>query len=259
MRWSETRERQRIEAFLRRAPDLHLYELGDLDPEVWPHTRWWMDGADEALAMLYGVTDPPTLLALCKPNCAVMPRLLMKITPELPAEVYAHLTPGLVEGLTRYRARSGGVHHKMSLARVDAVMDAADERIERAPEANSLLEFYRSAYPDHWFDPTTAQLEHYFVERLAEGSVAGVAGVHVASKTQRVAALGNIATSTAHRGQGVAFRTTAAVCRSLLSAGIRAIGLNVDCANTHAIRCYERLGFAYHATYEEWSLSAHDG
>jgi predicted GNAT family acetyltransferase len=77
-----------------------------------------------------------------------------------------------------------------------------------------------------------------------------VAGVHVYSEPYRVAALGNVATHTAHRGQGLATTAVAALCRNLLGT-VDHVGLNVAADNTAAIRCYQRLGFRIIATYEE--------
>ena len=47
----ERRDREGIEAFLRRDEFLHLYGLGDLDDAFFPDTTWWTlgDGSIEAL------------------------------------------------------------------------------------------------------------------------------------------------------------------------------------------------------------------
>ena len=44
---------------------------------------------------------------------------------------------------------------------------------------------------------------------------------------------------------------TAATCQQLLADGVLTIGLNVERANTAAIRLYEGLGFTRVTTYEE--------
>ncbi len=76
------------------------------------------------------------------------------------------------------------------------------------------------------------------------------AGVHVYSSSYRVAALGNIATDSAWRGQGLAQRATAQLCRWLLDT-VDTIGLNVNADNAAAIACYRKLGFEVAAEYDE--------
>jgi ribosomal protein S18 acetylase RimI-like enzyme len=70
-----------------------------------------------------------------------------------------------------------------------------------------------------------------------------------------VAALGNIVTHPACRGQGLARAATAGLCRSLRES-VDHIGLNVAADNVAAIRCYERLGFATIGHYGEFNLRA---
>ncbi len=48
--------KRQIERYLRRAPYLHLYGLGDLDDFFWPDTVWYalQTGSEiDALALLY--------------------------------------------------------------------------------------------------------------------------------------------------------------------------------------------------------------
>jgi hypothetical protein len=98
-------DKARILEFLERDADLHLYEIGDLDPLFWPHTRWYglEDGAGRlvALALLYSATALPVLLALSRDGGRTA-TLLDAIRPQLPARFYAHLSPGLVGVLEPY-------------------------------------------------------------------------------------------------------------------------------------------------------------
>jgi predicted GNAT family acetyltransferase len=83
------------------------------------------------------------------------------------------------------------------------------------------------------------------------GRLVSVAGVHVYSPTYRVAALGNIATHPAHRGNGYGREATGQLCRRLF-ASVDHIGLNVKADNTTAIACYKSLGFDIIGSYEEY-------
>jgi ribosomal protein S18 acetylase RimI-like enzyme len=116
-------------------------------------------------------------------------------------------------------------------------------------DARELESLYADAYPGNWFDPRMLETGAYFGVREG-GALASVSGVHVVSRTQRVAALGNVATRPDMRGRGLARIAVAATCRAL-RADVHHLGLNVDCSNAEGIRLYEGLGFTRVATYEE--------
>ncbi len=99
------------------------------------------------------------------------------------------------------------------------------------------------------FDPRMLATGEYFGAR-ADGALVCAAGVHVVSRAQRVAALGNVATHPAWRGRGLAPRVVGRLCRSLL-ASVDLVGLNVAAENAAAIACYAGLGFAVAADYDE--------
>lgn len=246
-----------IERFARRDVALHFYELGDLDPAFFPRTRWWGlkegDGLS-ALALLYDGGDPPTLIALARDDGGAAGELLAAIATELPDRLYAHLSPGLVERLSkRYVCQPKGRHSKMVLS---AMPEVSDDDVVRLGEADLALlrSLYASAYPGNWFDSRMLATGQYHGVWEGDALVA-VAGVHVFSPAYGVAALGNVTTAPSHRGRGLAGRATRAVCRSLAASGITTVGLNVRADNAAAIRCYERLGFEIVAEYDEAGLT----
>jgi len=54
-----------IEAFVRRNPLRHLFELGDLDERYWPHTVWYaLEGVDTSAVTPLTQADVPALEAL---------------------------------------------------------------------------------------------------------------------------------------------------------------------------------------------------
>ena len=258
----EVTDPETIERFARRDPALHLYEIGDLDPFFWPHTRWWglSDAGGDlcALALLYAGGEPRTLLALARPDDAAAAELLVQLRPQLPDRLYAHLGPGLAARLApRYAIEPHGRHLKMALtggAGLDRVDTTGVERLSQEDLAD-LRALYQRAYPENWFDPRMLTTRQYFGVR-ERGELVCAAGVHVYSPRYAVAALGNVTTDPACRGRGLATRTTARLCQSLCDAGISTLGLNVLSQNAAAIRCYERLGFAIVGEYDEVMLSA---
>lgn len=248
----ETRDRERIEAFLRRDRELHVYEIGDLDPFFWPATTWWtaMRGdAIAALALLYRGPAIPTLLVLERHDLEAGCWLASRLSPLLPDPLYAHLSPGLVEAFGDRPREAQGTYLKMTLGTLAEVDTAGVERLG-VQDLAAIDAFYARAYPDNWFDPRMLETGEYFGVRDGNALI-GIAGVHVVSAHHGVAALGNIATDPAHRGRGIARRTTAATCSSLLRR-VDTLSLNVSAENAAAIRCYRALGFDIAATYEEW-------
>jgi ribosomal protein S18 acetylase RimI-like enzyme len=258
-----------IEAHLRRAPYLHAYELGDLDPHERPHTTWFASASGgasagasiDAVLLLYRGLATPTILGLADGDPAALHALITAHAHELPPICYAHLTEGLTAALApRYRVEL--LSHNLKMALTGAVGEpgstgalgepgAAIHRLTPA-DADEVVRFYREAYPASYFEPVNLVRGPYLAVRDDRG-IAAIAGVHVYSPALRVASLGNIATRPDARGRGHAGRATAALCR-LLRAGADVIGLNVRADNAPAIACYRRVGFEVRHRYDEWRL-----
>ncbi|HEU4727148.1 MAG TPA: GNAT family N-acetyltransferase [Kofleriaceae bacterium] len=243
-----------IEAFLRRAPYLHAYELGDLDPREAPHATWIARDPIDAVVLVYRGLATPTIIALADGDPAPLHTLLAACVPSLPDRFYAHLTPGIEAALApAYHARLLGHHHKMALvAPIAAGSDDAVEPLTPA-HAGEVVRFYAESYPGSYFEPVNLERGPYVALRDARG-IAAIAGVHVFSPVVRVASLGNIATRPDARGRGYARRATAALCRQL-TAEIDIIGLNVRADNAAAIACYRAIGFEVRHDYDEWIVT----
>lgn len=256
-------QREAIEAVLRRDVPLHLYELGDLDDFFWPYTTWygWRgERGVEQLALLYSGGRQATLIALCREDDATLRALLRATARLLPSQLYAHLAPGLADELAQaYRVGPRGQHRKMSLvdpSRLGSV-DVGEVEALAPRHGDEIQQLLASAYPHHWFEPRMLETGQYVGLRRA-GQLVCVAGVHVYSARYRVAALGNVATHPDARGEGLATRACAKLCRQLLES-VDHVGLNVAADNHGAVRCYERLGFETIARYEECELEARRG
>ena len=249
---------QEIETFLRKNTFLHLYSLGDLDDFFWPYTTWYALKDRQQimqLALLYTGTRLPVLLGLTEGPTDLTRELLQSIMHLLPARLYAHLSGDLATLFAGdYHLHSHGTHYKMGLVHKEQ-MEAIDT-IRVVPLSSSdLVEIealYRLSYPENWFDPRMLETGCYYGIRH-EKELVSVAGIHVYSPRYKVAAVGNVTTHPAFRGQGLATIVCAKLCRSLLHT-VDYIGLNVKADNISAIRCYQRLGFEYIATYEECAL-----
>ncbi|MFL5704574.1 MAG: GNAT family N-acetyltransferase [Ktedonobacteraceae bacterium] len=117
-------------------------------------------------------------------------------------------------------------------------------------DLDELETFYADSYPGNWFDPRMLETGCYYGLRRNK-QLASVAGIHVYSPRYKVAVLGNVTTHPDYRGQGLATAVCAKLCQALLRT-VDYVGLNVKTDNLSAIKCYERLGFAPIATYEEF-------
>jgi ribosomal protein S18 acetylase RimI-like enzyme len=236
-----------MEAFLRRDAALHAYELGDLDPAFAPFTRWFV--GEGAVALLYTASDPATLLCFHREPAQALP-LLRSL--ELPDELYAHLSPGLLEALP-HRVIHRSQHLKMALAELHEVPLPSEPALLGPEHEDELLAFYAVSYPDNWFDPRMLRLEPYVGLREG-GELMAVAGLHVWSSAYGVAAIGNVAVHPHARGRGLGAAVTWALCQRLRGRA-QTIALNVQADNTAAISAYRRVGFVPVAPYEEVRLT----
>ena len=254
----ELNDRAAIAGALRRNRFLHVYELGDLDDFFWPHTRfvgWHGGGSLTQVALLYTEPEPPVLLALADEPLGDMARLLEELLPDLPDGLYVHVSPSLLELFERrYRVGSHGLHLKMGLADTSRLDDGEPAEPLGPSDLDEVTAFYERAYPGTWFAPRMLETRRYVGVRRG-GRLACVAGVHVHSPVWRVAALGNVATLPALRGQGLATQACRDLCRRLLADGIDTIALNVRAGNAPAIASYRRLGFEVAGEYVEAELS----
>ncbi len=253
----ELRDKVRIEAFLRRNPELHVYSLGDLDDFFWPDTTWyaWEESGElREIVLVYAGRGLPTVVALSEHPAAVR-KLLQEVAPLLPGWFYAHLSPGVQQVFERtHRVESHGPHHKMALrnaSRVRAV-DGSAAVLLTERDRDDLVHLYDESYPGNWFDARMLETRQYFGLRV-EGQLVSVAGVHVYSRAYRVAAIGNVVTHSAHRNRGYGTLVTARLCQSLLGTTDH-IGLNVKADNAPARACYTRLGFEVVASYGEFTI-----
>jgi ribosomal protein S18 acetylase RimI-like enzyme len=250
-------DKSRIEAFLRKNAELHLYSLGDLDDFFWPQTTWYgweTDGGLQDIVLIYGGAGVPTVVGIGEHPAALCERM-GEVVPLLPERFYAHLSPGVEEVFRQtHRIDSHGPHYKMALqnaSRLAAIDCSGAVRLDPQDQVE-LVRLYDESYPGNWFDPRMLQTGQYFGLRVG-GRLVCAAGIHVCSERYGVAAVGNVVTHPAHRNKAYAKLVTARLCHSL-RAKVRHIGLNVAAHNQAALACYEKLGFEIVAPYGEFTV-----
>ncbi|MEV6976603.1 GNAT family N-acetyltransferase [Kitasatospora sp. NPDC093806] len=279
-------DRPALAARFGRDPELHLFELGDLDEPFWSHTAWYTTSAadepvangpaangpaangpaaDGPVALLYGVGEVPTLLGLARPERADrLAELLDAMRPVLPRRFLAHLTEGGVAALAPdYRAERRTAMLRMSLTDRATLAALAPHRAAGAfpvvplgaADLADLRALFAAGYPGNWFDERMLTTGPYVGVRDAAGRLVAAAGVHVHSAAQRVAVIGNVTTHPEARGRGLATACTARLCEVLARTADH-IGLNVRADHPTAVALYRRLGFTTTTPFEEAVLTA---
>lgn len=260
-------DKSEIEDFLRQAPFLHLYALGDLDDFFWPYTTWIAVKENQAvveLILVYSGGGLPVVLAIGAGDRLLLQELLNTAAsqPLLPRQFYAHFSPGLADGVGKagYRLESHGRYLKMGLLQPDKLAEYAATHpsgptIRRltVDDEEPLRRMYDDSYPGNWFDPRMLETGCYF-GAWQNDKVVSAAGIHVYSSQFQAAALGNICTRPELRGQGLGTAVTAQVCLDMIPR-IKTIGLNVRADNLPALAAYQRLGFEEVAEYDEYMVS----
>jgi len=259
---------QRIRAFLSQDPFATAYMLGNLDAIYGGYCTWYLaseGGRDTAVLQVYTGLSAPVLIT--HGTSSGLTAILARFLPDLPTRAHIHLMPehlgvldrhfelGSLRPMVRMALVATQLSRSGSPARSDAPGDGygAVERLGHR-DTGDIMELF-TFYPDTFFEPHQLSTGHYYgVRQDSEkrpGHLVAVAGIHVASRFERIAALGNIVTHPDHRGRGLSTRVTAHLCEVLTAEGIELLALNVERKNASALKVYEKLGFREHCTYLE--------
>jgi hypothetical protein len=244
-------DRKVLEGFLLRDRIVSCYALCDLDEPYWSQSVWHAalddSGRIDTLALEFTAYDPPALLTFGSADGIAD---LVSSDETLPPVHYAHM-------LTRHEQimRSAYDYDRLVLMRRMALIADEFRPVEREGvvrlrpgDVGEMMELYRY-YPGHFFQPSQLEMGVYYGVRSG-GSLVSISGTHVVSKTQRIAALGNIVTHPKFRRRSFAKAATSAVCRESCSA-VDLVCLNVADDNVPGIAAYEAIGFRTHSHYLE--------
>lgn len=235
------------------------YAVGDLEPALFPSTTWYgaIDaGPIEALLMVYHGLVPPVLFVMGVPEGTGF----LLHAADLPAHVFvtcrsrhlpvvqAHYRFPDVRPMLRMRVRPADF--------LPCDFEGAAVRLTSAD--GSLLEALYAQGGDFAPDAfSPRQLDDGVFHGIFDGARPGesgrlvaAAGTHLLARAYGIAAVGNIYTHPAYRGQGLARAVTSAVTADLLAAGLDVV-LNVHENNNHALRIYQRLGYQIHCRFIE--------
>lgn len=259
----QTKDLERVRQALLQDPIAAAYMLGDLDPLYNHSCTWWVaheDGADQAVLLVYNGLSAPVVLTYG--SAAGIGAIATTQLEDLPWRGHVHLSPDHLEAMQA----------TFAFERMRLMLRMGVETSELVREVRSPSHDYTNItrlghrdtgdivalsehYPDSFFEPHQLSTGHYYGVRTVSGELVSVAGVHIVSRVDQIAALGNIVTHPDHRGRGLSTACTAHLAGALADEGMRLLVLNVQRENVDARRVYEKLGFREHCTYLEGFLN----
>jgi ribosomal protein S18 acetylase RimI-like enzyme len=182
-----------------------------------------------------------------------MPQLVQAITDELPNRFYCHYPKELEQMFaSSYTVTPFGTYLKMDFHEclVDLSCIEPQDCIQlTSRDESQLRKLYQIAYPGNYFNPQMLATGKYYGVKNGE-EILSVAGVHVYSRTYRIAVLGNVTTHPSIRNRGLAKQCVVTLLKTL-EPDVDFIGLNVKADNYPALALYQRIGFSIASTYEE--------
>lgn len=93
MEYTRLGDRDQIKEYLNPHPELFVYSLGDLDDDLWPHTKWFgavEGGSIKAICMAFTKYDPPLAQVISEPDNHAINGLISAISGELPDRTRVH-------------------------------------------------------------------------------------------------------------------------------------------------------------------------
>ncbi len=230
-----------------------VYALGDLEPALAAKCSWyWNEGDLRALVLIYRGYSPPILFVMGQAELTAGLVREIGLEPALSLHVQPEIVPLLA---ARYQITDEKADWRMAV-RAEDFRPASVENTVLLGQAD--LDRVKLLYADG--EASGESPEYFAAGSLRDGVFHGVlegdelvavAGTHLVSVAEGVAAIGNVYTRRDRRGLGLAAQTASAVFSDLTDRGIRTIALNVRQQNAQAIRVYQRLGFRKHCEFRE--------
>lgn len=238
-----TTDRDEIRRRLNQDRDWALYALADLDDGMFEHCDWWICG--EGLALVFRALRIRPMVVM---GDAAVTRALL-LAADVPS-CYLNLKPEQLpgaEGVYAYREK-----HEMLRMMLDEFRPREGATELLGPDQQGEVAALYGSAPGSAIAFAAEQLQSGFFRGIRRrGELVAVAGIHVFSRNESVAGVGNIFTRADCRGEGLAQVVTSAVAKDLVERGIRTIGLNVESNNPAAIAAYKHIGFRVRFTYQE--------
>ncbi|MDP9237830.1 MAG: GNAT family N-acetyltransferase [Chloroflexota bacterium] len=250
------RDRDQIRRILEGRRPYAAYALGQLEPQLFRMTEWWLaSGAQNQALVLHssgGLGDATFAMGEATALDA-----LLRLHPG-PHHTFLTCEVPHLETVLRHFALDQ--RQTMIRMQVDAATFRAAEGVEvrrlEGQDAREINALYRTdGVPSFYSSRLIEDSVYYGAER--GGRIVAVAGTHVISSASAIAVVGNVYTHPRHRNEHLAQATTGAVTEQLLKF-CREVVLSVDPTNESAVRAYERLGYREVARLIEGAATRRD-
>jgi GNAT superfamily N-acetyltransferase len=244
---SETRDLAELLQILDGDRLFAAYALAQLEPDAFPHSRWWTAQSELGLSLIChsraGLGDATFALGPAEGVAAIL-----SLHPGQ-FQTFATAKPAHIEALEESHVLTGA--RQMQRMHVTAESFRPVEPVEAdGPPTIFRLRGYQVQTLNRLYSaeggPTSYRAHHVeegcYFGVVEEGRLVAVAGTHSISPSTGVAVVGNVFTHPQHRGQGHATLATSATTAELLRS-CRDVVLSVDPANKPAVSAYETLGY----------------
>ncbi len=233
-------DREVLRRMLIPAAPYTAYALGQLEPWLFPLSRWW-------------VAKGPAGWGLVMHSAGGLGNALLTLGEEAAVEAALSLHPGPRQTFATAQVRHADLlrrHFHLAQDTVMVRMVVARAAFSACPgpvrrlsgaDAGAVNRLYRSDGAASFYSPHQLEDAIYY-GIFDDGQLVAIAGTHVVSPTYGVAVVGNVYTRPSHRGLGYATMTTGAVTESLLAQCPQVV-LSVDPENEPAVRAYRALGY----------------
>ncbi len=234
------RERDELRRLLLPNRSYAAYALGQLQPELFARSAWWMARGSQGQALLLhsrgGLGN--ALFALGDVDAL---QALLQLHPG-PRQTFLTCQVRHLDTVLRYY----DLPERQSMLRMLVDRDTFQpvEGVARrlaGRDVRQVNRLYRSEGAAALYTAENIEQAAYFAVYAGRQPVA-IAGTHVIAPDDGIAVVGNVYTHPAHRDRGLGSIVTSAVTAHLLATS-REVVLSVDPRNFAAARAYRRLGY----------------
>lgn len=252
----ELQDKEEILRCLERDRAYTVAAVGYLEPGFFAHSRWFVtEGDDFGLCVFAGGPGGGLVLTMGSPR-AVAAVLDADLGP---LQTYVVCKPEHLPVVKQRYAlweRQDLVRMVVTPETFRPVEGTAVVRL-RPEQVEALNKLYRSESGASFAPYHLSQGVYYGIWQ--DGLLVSVAGTQLVSWTYGIAIVANVLTHPRYRGRGYATVVTSAVTAALLERCHQVV-LNVDPANTPAVRAYTRIGYQDAGRVaESWGLRKRGG